>query len=53
MSKLFGIDQLERYAKALAKRHDADLEPGKDRLLSRLKENDQIDHYIEIRVGAN
>ncbi len=41
-SELFSIDQLERYAKALAKHHDMDLRLGKDRLLSRLDENEDL-----------
>jgi cyclic beta-1,2-glucan synthetase len=41
-SELFSMDQLEHHAKALAKRHDLDLRPGKDRLLSRLKENEDL-----------
>jgi cyclic beta-1,2-glucan synthetase len=39
-SELFSIDQLESYAKALAKQHDLDPRPGKNGLLSRLKENE-------------
>lgn len=41
-SELFSNDQMERHAKALAKRHDVDPRPGKDLLLPRLSENEQI-----------
>ncbi len=41
-SELFSNDQMERHAKALAKRHDVDLMPGKDLLLPKLSENEQI-----------
>ncbi len=41
-SELFSMDQLEHHSKALARHHDLDLRPGKDRLLSRLKENEDL-----------
>lgn len=41
-SELFSNDQMERHAKALAKQHDVDPRPGKDLLLPRLSENEQI-----------
>jgi len=41
-SELFSIDQLERHARALAERHEIDPIPGKDLLLPRLAENEEI-----------
>lgn len=41
-SEFFSNDQIQRHAKVLAKRHDVDLRPGKDLLLPRLSENEQI-----------
>jgi len=41
-SELFSNEQMQRHAKALAKQHDVDLTPGKDLLLPRLYENEQI-----------
>lgn len=41
-SELFSTDQLVRHAKALAEHHEVDPIPGKDRLLPRLAENEEI-----------
>jgi cyclic beta-1,2-glucan synthetase len=41
-SELFSTSQLERHAKALAERHEIDPMPGKDLLLPRLAENEEI-----------
>ncbi len=41
-SELFSINQLERHAKALAERHEVDPIPGRDLLLPRLAENEEI-----------
>ena len=41
-SELFSTDQMEQHAKALAERHEVDPMPGKDLLLPRLAENEEI-----------
>ncbi|MDD1742750.1 MAG: hypothetical protein LUQ47_05390, partial [Methanotrichaceae archaeon] len=41
-SELFSTDQLERYAKALAERHEVDPIPSRDLLLPRLAENEEV-----------
>jgi cyclic beta-1,2-glucan synthetase len=40
--ELFSNDQMERHARALAERHEVDPIPGKDLLLPRLAENEEI-----------
>jgi len=41
-AELFSINQLEQYGKTLAKRHEIDISRGKDNLLPRLAENEEI-----------
>ena len=41
-AELFSINQLEQYARLLAKTHEVDINPGKDKLLPRLSENEDI-----------
>lgn len=41
-SELFSLDQLERHGEALAEWHEIDHRPGRDRLLSRLADNELI-----------
>ena len=52
-SELYSIEQLEQHAKALAGWHEVTLNPGKDRLLPRLDENEKVlmDTY-EILMAA-
>ena len=41
-SELFSVSQLERHAEALAQWHQLDTNPGADRLLGRLAENERV-----------
>lgn len=41
-SELFSVDQLDRHAEALANWHQLDRDPGPDRLLSRLADNEKV-----------
>ena len=41
-AELFGISQLKEHAIAIAKWHEVDVKKGKDRLLPRLAENEDI-----------
>lgn len=40
-AELFSLDQLDAHGESLARKHDLDLGKGKDRLLSRLDENER------------
>ena len=42
LANLFSIEQLEKHGEALARVHELDLRPGKDKLLVRLTENENI-----------
>ncbi|MBI3736778.1 cyclic beta 1-2 glucan synthetase, partial [Candidatus Sumerlaeota bacterium] len=50
-AEMFGLDQLERYAKALAATHEVGHKPGPDRLLPRLAENEQVLHRVYALVA--
>ncbi len=41
-SELFSVNQLERHAETLAEWHEIDRNPGRDRLLTRLSDNERI-----------
>ncbi|MDI6757021.1 MAG: hypothetical protein QME32_03255 [Endomicrobiia bacterium] len=41
-AELFSIDQFETHAKNLAEKHDVSFKRGREKLLSRLKENERI-----------
>ena len=41
-AELFSLDQFEVYAKKLAEKHSVSFERGREKLLSRLKENEEI-----------
>lgn len=52
-AELFSISQLEQYAKLLAKNHEVDITRGKDKLLPRLSENEDIlTHVYELLISA-
>ena len=52
-AELFSVDQLEQHAKALAGWHEIDERRGKDRLLPRLAENEQVLlHAYELATDA-